>query len=516
MEKKQLIERILLNMNYNSSKTYSENLENVQIVEQSSFLSKQQQDNLISSVGSSWGDVGVSQFKVKTQDEWYAVYAVWLAQTIETMIAEKIGYGRTNVKCKDSTGKLRYPQGNKNLTQALSENLIPKKTTKFISWEDWTGGYPAYMKYEMCINEKIVFDKPFNKINWDNLRSESGRLTRNSFKGYNGYIPSFAEVTKAYGPLYNKFIEVFSKFSSGDLLNLRFEPKSSTEVKVDNTNKTFTGNKVDLDSVHDFLTVLQIGLLFTGPVGWLADALITTGESFMFAIEEEIGLNKDGEEMAAFLLVLQALPAMKLFKGASQVAKEVQQSLYRKMAKGQFSNFSNLEMQFLNDLARIDIGSLSREARNVISKKISEALSTPSNLSKETISSLKEIQRKLTSKWIGRLDTVLSIAASFALTEKGRQFATSLFQMVFDSGADASDDEITVIIQEIKQQNDAQTQAIHEEIKKNPENATKYVKDKNYRQKMQKRYENVKVTPSQVSDTTVFTYPKNYNPYEDN
>ena len=94
MKKQQLIERILLNMNYNSSKTYSENLDSVQIVEQSSsgILNQQQQNNLISSVGASWSDVGKPNFKVSTQDEWYSVFAIWYSQQIETLLYEKYGF----------------------------------------------------------------------------------------------------------------------------------------------------------------------------------------------------------------------------------------------------------------------------------------------------------------------------------------------------------------------------------------------------------------------------------------
>lgn len=505
-ENKNILERVLLLMKYNNKNTLSENLN--LIVEQPQYLDENRQSSLATSVGAP----NIPFLKVKNQDEWYAAFAVWYAQEIETAISSKLGYGSDNFKC-ENTNKLNYPIENINLYQSIINNLNPKSSkSDKLTWEEW--GPKKYANYNVCRNDLFGVNKPFYKINWSTLSSEYGRLSRNSFKGYNGYIPSYSEVIKAYGPNYSNLINLIDKTQREKLLNLKLNPYK--ELPYKDTKSVFENKKVDLKSVHDFLTIIQVGLLFTGPAGWLFDALITMGESFMFSIEDEMGANEKGDEMAAFLLILSALPSMKFFVGASQAAKEVYQSVFKKISKGQFTNFSDLEIKFLNDLTKIDVGGLAKDARVLMVKKINEVLSSSSNLSKETIKGLQEVQRKLTSKWVYKLDVVLSIAASFGLTEIGRTFVSSLYQKLFDSGVEMTDEETKILMNDLKKASDPQIEAISKEIEQKPEKAKEFAKNPEYRQKLLTRYDNLKVKKEVLPDTIKINYPKDYDPYSDN
>jgi hypothetical protein len=483
MKKQQLIERILLNMNYNSSKTYSENLESIQIVEQSSIssgiLNQQQQNNLISSVGASWREVGKPNFKVETQDEWYAVFAVWYAQQIETELMLKYGSDDTKGACKFNN-KLLYPINNKNLTDYLTNRIKfsnPKDSDKII-------------EQSICYNDVIVYKKPFDKIDYNNLSSNGGRLDKTSFKNYNGYIPSYAEVIRAYGPNFTTLKNLIWK-SDKKILKNKYtksgKPYDASPIENEGSGvgNIFKGSQITSDGVHDFLTALEIGSAFIPGVGLGISFIVGLTDAFMYAVEAETqndkSKQKEANETAIFALLLTILPELKLFTKLSQSSKSIYYSLIKKINSGNLKQISKEEIKFLNDITKWDLSTMSAEIKSKLKKMVVDAMKNK-NIDKETYNSLNKFWKSLEGQHEFK-DTLLGVVAGFGLSQKGRDFVMSLIDIFTSKGIEVTPkqvEEFTKTLKDVKD-DEIKMEEFKEDVEKAPrETCVKLLNDSTY------------------------------------
>jgi hypothetical protein len=491
MKKQQLIERILLNMNYNSSKTYSENLESIQIVEQSSvssgILNQQQQNNLINSVGASWSDVGKPNFKVETQDEWYAVFAVWYAQEIENLLADKYGYNDFQGACK-FTNRLAFPQDNKNLTTYLNYLVKSSKSSPNTQIKEQS----------ICYNDVIVYKKPFSKIDYNNLSSNEGRLSRPSFKNYNGYIPSYAEVIKAYGPNFRTLRDLIWKFDRKKLFNNYTKSGTPYDASpIENAGSgsggIFKGSQITSDGVHDFLTALEIGSAFIPGVGLGISFIVGLTDAFIYAAESQIyndpKKQKQASETAVFALLLTILPELKLFTRLSQSSKSIYYSLIKKINSGNLKQISKEEIKFLNEIPKWDLSTMSTEIKSKLKKMVVDAMKNK-NLDKETYDSLNKFWKSLEGQYEFK-DTLLGVVAGFGLSQKGRDFVMSLIDIFTSKGIEVTPkqvEEFTKTLEDIKE-DEIKMEKFKEDVKKAPkETCEKLLNDSTYLNKKIEEY----------------------------
>jgi hypothetical protein len=512
MKKQQLIERILLNMNYNSSKTYSENLDSVQIVEQSSsgILNQQQQNNLISSVGASWSDVGKPNFKVSTQDEWYAVFAIWYSQQIETLLYEKYGFDDSKGACS-FTNKLSFPQDNKNLTAYL--NYLVK-----------SGPNTQIKEQSICYNDVIVYKKPFDKIDYNRLSSNGGKLERTAFKNYNGYIPSYAEVVKAYGPNFRTLKNLILKFDKKRLFNNYTKSgkpydASPIENAGSGVGMIFKGPQITSEGIHNFLTALEVGSAFVPGVGLGISFIVGLTDAFMYAVEAETqndkSKQKEANETAIFALLLTILPELKLFTKLSQSSKSIYYSLIKKINSGNLKQITQQEINFLNGITQMDLSSMSSEIKSQLKKMVVDAMKNK-NVDKQTYDSLNKLWKSLEGQHEFK-DTLLGVVAGFGLSQKGRDFVMSVINIINDKisgkNIEMSKEEGERLITNISKITDEKQQKkLLKDLEEKPmETVVKMVKDTAY----QKEFLSVYINPkTEFIDSTGVSsiIPKDYEP----
>jgi len=487
-------------MSYNSSKTYSENLGVIK--EQTSpILNQKQQDNLINSVGASWSDVGKPNFKVETQDEWYAVFAVWYSQQIETLLFEKYGFDDTKGACS-FTNKLSFPQDNKNLTFYLNYLVNAKENFK---------------EQSICYNDIIVYKKPFDKIDYNNLSSNEGRLDKTSIKNYNGYIPSYAEVIKAYGPSFSVLRNLILKFDKKRLFNnytKSGKPYDASPIKNSGAGAgaLFQGGQITSNGIHNFLTALEVGSAFIPGVGLGISFIVGLTDAFMYASESEIqndpSKKQEAAETAMFALLLTVLPELKLFTRLSQSSKSIYYSLIKKVNSGNLKQISPEEIKFLNNLTTWDLNALSSEIKVKLKKLIVDAMKNK-NIDKATYDSLNKLWKSIEGTHEFK-DTLLGVIAGFGLSKKGRDFVTAVVNKITGKGVEMSEEQVKQLVEIVKDVPEVkQTQLLKDLESKPKETLEKMVNDTAYMKDYLSQYNIPKV---EYRDTVGIDIPADYTP----
>ena len=340
MSSDDLIKKVILNMKYDSKKTLNENL--IVINEESTScptnmeydtyykrckLSSKIQKNLSTSMGVPQNMNGIpNNVLVDNNDEWYAVYALWLAQEIEAYKGRNIWNDDPNGYCK-GTGVLsmmvRYENNDISLQKAFED-----KTKRRL----------------VCFNDKIAVYKPYDKIDWNNLSSSSGRVNKNSIKRYDDYIPSYADVIKAYGWQGN-----YSTIMSGLEKNKdRWHSSANITNRGDVlASKPRTGLE-NLDT-HDLLTILQIGSFFLPIIGPIVSLGIGLGDAALYYSEGEEGM----AALVAGFSFLFDIPGVKtVFKefaegGIKSLTKEELENIASATLNQNFKTISQKEKDFL-------------------------------------------------------------------------------------------------------------------------------------------------------------------------
>jgi hypothetical protein len=195
-------------------------------------LSDKKQNILFNSLGvTSSLKPNEGAFRVLNQDQWYSVYALFLAQEIEFYKGRNIWNDDPNGYCK-GTGVLSMMVRDNNKDISLQDAFEDKVKRRLV-----------------CYNDKIAVYKPYDKIDFDNLVSSSGRLSRISIKRYDGYIPSYADVIKAYGYAGN-YTNILTALD-------QYKDSFSSIGNITNRGEKLA-TKPTTGDVHDVLSLLQI------------------------------------------------------------------------------------------------------------------------------------------------------------------------------------------------------------------------------------------------------------------
>ena len=436
-------------------------------------LSDSKQRNLAQSLGTGYGgEWNIPTFIVKTQDEWYAVFAVWLAEMVEVwkftnLYLNKSGYEGGCEKNKLSVnynGKemslqdliSRYLPDIKSgkLTKAINEQSTEprfdgtelqkraiacgwKKSTvngviadtygyEKSGWEcpktgdikTNTGNAPQKHIYKfLCYNQDLAVYKPFYKINYGKLTSSAGRLSRTSINRYTGYIPSYAEVIKAYGFGGNvkNIITALSAAKKDDFFIGATNVKDGKAV-----GSVSTANAGD---VHDVLSLLQIVSLMIPVVGPFVSLGLGIVDSGVYYAQGE-------KNMAALTLGLSILFDLPILKaGFGNIGKQAISNLTDEeivqMSKALLENNTknlpeNLDV-ILKEL-ETEMGknpAVRQQYEQVVKEKSKEILGNKqivNNLSPNSKSALNQAAK---GQLAGKVFAAGTIGAGLPLTAKG-------------------------------------------------------------------------------------------------
>lgn len=274
------------------------------------FLSKERQKSLGSSVNFNDEDF----FPVKDDNEWYAYYALYMAQGVETQVADKWTYNTSTGACKgssDGSKGLNFPnKGTRNdlnaanLWEAISFNETPNQY-----------GRPRNIEqmYTICFNESIVFGKPLGDIDVNNLTATAGRMDKSSFNRYNGYIPSYAEVIKAYGlhdvsAYTNKIwktdfgIFVSSKSNTGDVKNKK--PSTGGDLVKEFINNNFSN--IDVADIDVLINLISLCLDMIPGIGQMASFVVDQIHAISYLIRAAFADNTRDSIIDMIMFIVQA------------------------------------------------------------------------------------------------------------------------------------------------------------------------------------------------------------------
>ena len=323
----------------------------------------------------------------KTNDNVYAVYAIWFFQKINEEI-HLMWNQRDEAQCKDNT--FRCGTSTQNGSQWLSQ----LKETDVTSIAANTC---------ICYNPNMVYEKPFDDILKDNLSSEAGKLAKYSLKGYNGIIPSFADIRKIYGT-----------YNLKNLLSIL--RKTQYTWYYGETKNKKPSAKITSDEIHTILTVLAIGTAFIPVVGPLL--------SIQFGVlDAAVSKFIDNDpETAKFMLLMTILPELKIASNLFKTTRYVQAytSLMSKCKSGQCGKLlTGAEKEFLEQIKNLDASQLSSEFKQNVAKNADELLiknKKNPQLAQDEIDALKKVSSSSltnTGKFI-TADIIAGIAPAFA------------------------------------------------------------------------------------------------------
>jgi hypothetical protein len=265
-------------------------------------------------------------FPVTNQNQWYAVYALYVAQQIESFKSRNIWNDDPNGKCK-GTGVLSMMVRYNTTDISLQDAFEDRKKRRLI-----------------CYNNDISDYKPYNQINLNNLLVSSGKVSNNSIPRYKGYIPSYSDIIKAYGWQGN-----YGKIIAG--LN---ENKDAWYISGNITNRgdklaTKPGTGLENLDVHDLLTILQIGSFFIPIIGPFLSLGIGLGDAAIYYNEGEKGM----AALVAGFSFLFDIPGVKtVFKefaegGIKALTKEELENIASATLNQNFKTLSKKEQEFL-------------------------------------------------------------------------------------------------------------------------------------------------------------------------
>jgi len=437
-------------------------------------LSDSRQRNLAQSLGTgAGGEWNIPTFIVKTNDQWYAVFAVWLAEMVEVwkfinLYLNKSGYEggcQKDKLCVNFEGQdislqdliSRYLPDIKaggKLTKAVNEqqNYLILEYTELqrraiaCGWSESTVngiiadtyGYekskwecpkthdiqtnkgnssPKRISKFLCYNEDLAVYKPFYNINYKNLTSNAGRLHRTSFNRYTRYIPSFAEVVKAYGFGANV------KNIITALEAAKFDDYFIGATNVKNGNAVGTVSTANAGNVHDVLSLLQIVSVIipvAGPFISLGLGLVDSG---IYYAEGETN-------MAALTLGLSILFDLPILKaGFGNIGKQAISNLTDEeivqMSKALLENNTKNLPKNLDEILKsvkqeINTNpSVRKQYEQMIKEKSKEILSNKNIVGKLSPNSKTALSQASKGQLAGKVFTAGTVGVGLPLTAKG-------------------------------------------------------------------------------------------------
>jgi hypothetical protein len=408
-----ILNRVKLLMEYDNSRTYSEN---ELIVEQNLeydkyykkyYLSKKRQDELFNSVGvpeSNKPNMGI--FRVVTEDQWYAVYAVWFAQEVEFKVAEKWGWFPEG-KCPKSwktPGRESCKSG--NLIKRLDYN---KKSTT------------SYNVTTICYNEDIAYYKPYDNITFDSgIDSSSGLLNRNSIKRYTGHIPSYADVVVCYGPNYIDVINKINASPKSAFVNRNAAGMGKGQQSVSAKSLEYkTG--LTSDELHNILAVLELGTAFIPVAGPVISAAIGS-------VDAAIYYGEGDKDMGVFMLLVTLLPELKIASNITKSAKLMkgQKMVEKKILSGKpLKNLTIFEIEFIESLKTLNPSKLNSELKESIARRADNILQTQGEkLTEQQKAYLKDYSKIYQTEYFA-LDLLVT-AAAVSQTNVGKELLKKL------------------------------------------------------------------------------------------
>jgi hypothetical protein len=337
--KREILKRVLLLMKYDNSKTLNENTEIIleQTINPNDYktandwcnrgevknlewvddnlnvtdtfkgkkgycrLSKKTQDSLKSQYGAS----GAPYFPAVNQDQWFAIYALWLSQQVE-------GYKMINIWNTMPTGKCEKNKLYVNLQGqeiSLEDALTGEKNVQYDG--------KKMKSLFICYNDDVATYKPYDQIKIKNIISNAGRLDSTSLPRYSGkYIPSFAEVMKGYGYTAN-YSRIMNALNGGKEL----WQNVGNKVGKGNNSKIYKAGKPSTGNVHDILSLLQVVTVIIPVVGPFLSLGIGLVDSGIYYAEGD-------KKMAALTLGLSILFDLPILKaGFGNIGKQAIQNL---------------------------------------------------------------------------------------------------------------------------------------------------------------------------------------------
>lgn len=408
-----ILNRLKLLMEYDVSTTYSDNS---LVIEQNleydkyyktSYLSKQRQSQLFDSVGVPYANrPNMGIFRVTTEDQWYAVYAVWFAQEVEFKVAEKWGWfpeGRCPKSWK-TPGRESCKSG--NIIKRLDYNL--KSTTD-------------YNVSTICYNEDIAYYKPYDKITFDSgIQSSGGLLSPNSIKRYTGHIPSYADVVTCYGPNYISVINKINESPKSAFVS-RVAPGMSKGQQSVNAKSLEYKTGLTSDDLHNILGVLELGTAFIPVAGPVISAAIGS-------LDAAIYYGEGDKDMGVFMLLVTLLPELKIASNITKNAKLMkgQKMVEKRIASGKpLKDLTSFELEFIESLKTLNPSVLNQELKESIARRADNILQTQGKkLTEQQKSYLKQYSKIYQTEYFG-FDLLVAAAAA-SQTNVGKELLKKL------------------------------------------------------------------------------------------
>lgn len=366
-------------------------------------LSKKTQDTLKSQYGAS----SAPYFPVTNQDQWFAIYALWVSQEVEV-------YKMINIWNSMPTGKCEKNKLYVNLQGqdiSLEDALTGRKTINY-------DGKKMKSSF-VCYNEDIAVYKPYDQIKIKNITSNSGRIDPTSLARYSGkYIPSFAEVVKGYGYAGN-----YNRIMNGLSGSKETWQYMSNQFGKGVNSKMYTAGKPNTGNVHDILSLLQVVTVIIPVVGPFLSLGIGLVDSGIYYAEGD-------KNMAALTLGLSILFDLPILKaGFGNIGKEAIQnlteeeitqmskSILEKNTKNLPENLDEILKSLENEMKNNP--EVRKQYENFIKDKSLEILGNKKmleGLSPNTVSAVKKAAKgELASKTF----TTATVGAGVPLTAKG-------------------------------------------------------------------------------------------------
>jgi len=370
-------------------------------------ISKERQKVLFDSVGvpsSSTPNGGV--FRVNSEDKWYAVYAVWFAQEVEFKIAEKWGWFPEG-KCPKSwktPGRESCKSG--NLSRRLSYNEKSRNT---------------YEVTTICYNEDIAYYKPYDKITFDSgIDSSAGLLNSSSIKRYTGHIPSYADVVACYGPNYIDVINKINESPKSAFVNRSAPGMSKGQQSVSAKDIEFKRGLTS-EQIHNILAVLELGTAFIP----IAGPVISAG---IGAIDASLYYAEGDKDMGVFMLLVTLLPELKIASNITKSAKLMkgQKMVEKKILSGKpLKNLTTFEVEFIESLKTLNPSKLNSEIKESIARRADNILQTQGEkLTEQQKTYLKDYSKIYNTEYLAW--DLLVAAAAVSQTNVGKELLKKL------------------------------------------------------------------------------------------
>ena len=407
-----ILNRVKLLMEYDTSKTLSENSLLEQELEydnyyKKKFLSKKVQSSLFDSVGVPKSSrPNMDMFRVDNRDAWYAVYAVWYAQEVEVLLAERWQY-KPEGACSKNMNMPDKKLCNRNIIQRLDYNMKAK-------------GKDPYNVETVCYSEQIFYYKPYDSITFEQgVDSSEGKLNQNSFKRYKGYIPSYSDVIKCYGPNYLETMNKIRSTNGSYFYNRNSRGSGAGQQSVrlsDLYYKPFT-----TDDLHNLLMVLEIGTAFIPVAGPVISAAIGSVDAGLYYAEGD-------KDMGLFMLLVTLVPELKVASNITKSAKLMkgQKEVEKRLLSGKgLKEMGQFELEFIESLRNLNPSQLNKELTESIGRRADNILQTQKNkLTNEQTAWLRKYSKIYNQEYF--ILDILVAAAAASQTKIGKDLIKKL------------------------------------------------------------------------------------------